>query len=293
MALRGKKPTEIQKRLKLLLYGCAGVGKTFASIQFPCPYLIDTERGAEHSQYVEMIDKNNGAIFQSSDFDEILDEVKALLTEKHTYKTLVIDPLTTVYANLLDQAANKLKSNINPDGTAFGAHYGVANKKMKGLLNLLTRLDMNVIITSHSKNEYGTNLSVLGQTFDCYKKLDYLFDLALELRKIKGSNVRTGIVVKSRIKTFEESESFPFSYEEVSKRYGKDLIEKENKTEKLATEQQVKELKSFVELLKVPEEITNKWIMKANSTSFDEMTSIDIQKCIDFLKIKINLTDEK
>ena len=45
---------------------------------------------------------------------------------------------------------------------------------MKHLLSLLLRLDMNVIITAHSKNEYGNNMVVLGQTFDCYKKLDYL-----------------------------------------------------------------------------------------------------------------------
>ncbi len=42
MALKGKKPHEIEKRLKLLLYGRAGVGKTMTAIQFPQPYVIDT-----------------------------------------------------------------------------------------------------------------------------------------------------------------------------------------------------------------------------------------------------------
>ena len=53
MALRGVKPEKIQKRLKALFYGNSGVGKTTASINFPKPYLIDTEKGA----YMERITK--------------------------------------------------------------------------------------------------------------------------------------------------------------------------------------------------------------------------------------------
>ena len=37
--LRGKKPETIEKRLKALFYGPAGVGKTTCAIQFPKPYL--------------------------------------------------------------------------------------------------------------------------------------------------------------------------------------------------------------------------------------------------------------
>ncbi len=183
--LRGIKPEKVEKRLKALFYGAAGVGKTMASIQFPSPYLIDTEKGASNDQYVKLLQKSGGVIFQTSDFNEIIEEVRTLLTEKHTYRTLIIDPLTTVYNDLLDKSALK-------HGTDFGRHYNESNKKMKELLNLLIRLDMNVIITSHAKNEYGQNMSVLGQTFDCYKKLDYLFDLVFEIQK-RGKE-RVGII---------------------------------------------------------------------------------------------------
>ena len=135
-ALRAKKPEKIEKRLKALFYGMAGVGKTTASIQFAAPYLIDTEKGAENDQYIKILQDNGGAIFQTSCFDELLKEVKSLLTEKHEYKTLVIDPLTTLYHDLLDKSAKERISDKDPDGTAFGGHYGSANKKMKQLLNL-------------------------------------------------------------------------------------------------------------------------------------------------------------
>jgi len=284
-ALRAKKPEKIEKRLKALFYGMAGVGKTTASIQFAAPYLIDTEKGAENDQYIKILQDNGGAIFQTSCFDELLKEVKSLLTEKHEYKTLVIDPLTTLYHDLLDKSAKERISDKDPDGTAFGGHYGSANKKMKQLLNLLLRLDMNVIITAHAKNEYGSNLVVLGQTFDCYKKLDYLFDLVFEIQK-RGKD-RIGLIKKSRIESFPDGDQFPFSYDEIAKRYGRDILEREAVAEILATPDQISELLRLVDLLKIPEESTQKWLDKANSSRFEEMPTDIIQKCIDSLKSKI------
>lgn len=271
MSLRGVKPEKIQKRLKALFYGGAGVGKTTAAISFPMPYVIDTEKGTENDQYVRLIKNSSGVVFQTSDFDELMKEVKALLTEKHEYKTLIIDPLTTLYNDLLDKSAIK-------NGTDFGRHYSEANKRIKHLLNLLLRLDMNVIITSHAKNEYGQNMAVLGQTFDCYKKLDYLFDLVFEIQK-RGKE-RIGLIKKSRIENFPDGETFPFSYEEIANRYGKDVLERDAIAEVLASNEQVARLKELIELYKEPEEIVQKWKDKANAETFEEMNAEIIKKLI-------------
>lgn len=278
MALRAKKPEAVEKRLKALFYGSAGVGKTTAAIQFPKPYLIDTERGAENDQYTNALQKSGGVIFQTSDFNELMAEVKALLTEKHEYKTLIIDPLTTVYNDLLDKSAIK-------NGTEFGRHYADANKQIKNLINLLLRLDMNVIITSHSKTEYGQNLSVLGQTFDCYKKLDYLFDLVFEIQK-RGKD-RVGLVKKSRIENFKDTETFKFSYEDIATLYGKEILERDAVAQELASREQVAEIIRLVDLIKVPEEIYQKWLDKAASERWDDMPKDALQKCIDHLTSKI------
>ena len=278
MALRAKKPEAIQKRLKALFYGSAGVGKTTAAIQFPKPYLIDTEKGAENDQYAKILQKAGGVVFQTTDFNELMAEVKALLTEEHEYKTLIIDPLTTLYNDLLDKSAIK-------NGTEFGRHYADANKQIKHLLNLLLRLDMNVIITSHAKNEYGQNLTVLGQTFDCYKKLDYLFDLVFEIQK-RGKD-RIGLIKKSRIENFPDGETFPFSYDEIATRYGRDILERDAIAQELANEAQIKELERLIDLIKVPQEVYQKWLDKASSEKWEEMPKDAIQKCIDHLQSKI------
>ena len=58
MALKGKKPQPKDRRLKLFMYGEAGVGKTTAACQLPKPYIIDTERGTDN--YADLIDGVGG-----------------------------------------------------------------------------------------------------------------------------------------------------------------------------------------------------------------------------------------
>ena|SRR5260221_6837358 len=285
MSLRGVKPKSVEKRLKAFFYGNAKVGKTTAAIQFPKPYLIDTERGAENEKYVELLEKGKGLIFQTNDFDEVIKEVKSLLTEKHEYKTLIIDPLTTLYNDLLDKSAKSRISDKDPDGTSFGGHYGVANKKIKILYNLLLRLDMNVIITSHAKNEYGANMAVIGQTFDCYKKMDYMFDLILEIQK-RGKE-RVALVKGTRLDGFKEDETFSFSYDQMAERYGKNILEKECAPEQLANVDQIKEIRRLIELLHVPQETVDKILKKEEVEDFEYMSSEYIQKCIAHFTSKI------
>ena len=207
--LRARKPEAVQKRLKLFMFGPAGVGKTTAAIQFPNSYIIDCERGVEN--YDKLVTSSGSAVFQSNDIHEVIGEVKALLTEKHDYRTLVIDPITTVYNDLLDKCELKV-------GADFGRHYGAANKEMKRLANLILALDMNVVITAHAKTEYGQNLTKLGYTFDGWRQLDYWFDLVIELNK-KGKK-RSAHVVKTRLEQFPDDDMFEWSYDAIKKRYG-------------------------------------------------------------------------
>jgi AAA domain len=273
--LRGKKPRTIEKRLKALFYGEAGAGKTTAAMLFPRPYLIDCERGAENTQYVEAIEKVGGVIFQTTSFDEIVQEVIALIEEQHPYKTLVIDPITPPYNDLIDSAERKV-------GSDFGRHYGEAKKQWKRLGNLLMRVDCNVIITSHEKNLYGEKLVVMGKTFDGPKGLDYLFDLVIEVQK-RGED-RVGVVRKSRLLGFPSGDIFPFSYDEVAKRYGREVLEREAVPVKLATVEQVARLVELLDARKDGEELEEKWLSKAKVESFDEMEFADAEKCIAHLE---------
>ena len=288
MALRGKAPTVTAKRLKAMFYGPAGVGKTTAAIQFPAPYLVDTERGAENDQYVNIINDRGGAVYKTSDFDEMITEITSLLSEKHQYRTLIIDPITVVYADLLAKSAAYLKG-ISKDkdatGEEFGRHYGIADKKMKHLVNLLLRLDMNVIVTCHAKAVYDDKMKIIDQTFDGYKKLDYLFDLVFLIQK-RGKE-RTGVVRKTRVEAFPDGDTFPFNYDEIATRYGRDILERDAVAEQLATPEQCAEITRLITLLNEPEDVTDKWLEKAQAETWAEMPSTSIAKCIAHLKAKV------
>lgn len=273
MALRGKKPEPEAKRLKALFFGQAGAGKTTAAIQFPRPYIIDTEKGAVNDQYVRAIDKAGGAYWQSNDFDEIVGEVRSLLSVKHEYRTLVIDPVTTVYDDLIEKAERRV-------GNEFGRHYGEAKKQWKRLGNLLARLDMNVIITSHQKNEYGEQMKVIGRTFDGPKGLDYFFDLVFEVAK-RGTD-RVGIVRKSRVETLPEGETFPFSYDAIAEKYGRAVLERDAQTVVLATPEQVALLEQLLGDRKNGDELRDKMLAKLNADSLADISAVDADTAIKF-----------
>jgi hypothetical protein len=280
MALRGKRPEAITKRLKLFMFGPAGVGKTTAAIQFPNSYIIDAERGTEN--YDKLITASGSAVFQTTDINEVVQEVKALLTTKHDFRTLVIDPITPIFNDLLEKAGEKV-------GEDFGRHYGEANKRMKRLANLIMSLDMNVILTAHAKVEYGENLRKLGYTFDGWKQLDYWPDLVIELGK-QGKK-RMAKVRKTRIETFPDEDVFQWGYDEVKKRYeafaGAGILDREAEVLALATAAQVKELKDLLGVVRIPEDTVEKWLTKAKVDAFEDMPADLIQKCIDYTKSKL------
>ena len=271
--LRARTPEAVQKRLKLFMYGPAGVGKTTAAIQFPNSYIIDCEKGAEN--YDKLITASGSAVFQTTDMHEVIAEVKSLLTVKHDYRTLVIDPITTVYNDLLEKCELKV-------GTDFGRHYGEANKVMKRLANLIMALDMNVVVTAHSKKEYGDNLKVLGHTFDGWRQLDYWFDLVIELGK-KGKK-RFAKVTKTRVDSFPDEDVFEWSYDAVKKRYDIAVLEKPATQVALASPQQVAQIKELLNIVRLPEGTTDKWLAKAGVDVWEDMSTETIQKCIEFVK---------
>ena len=262
----------------MFVFGSAGSGKTTAAIHFPGAYIVDTERGSDKAKYVELMKDNDALYLSTNDFDEVYAEVIQLATTKHDRKTLVIDPITTLYNDLLDKAEKKV-------GSEYGRHYGEAAKQWKRLYNLLMKLDMNIIITSHAKAVYNDKMQVTGQTFDAFKKMDYAFDLVINL-DVRGKQ-RVGTVVKSRLNEFEQGEEFMFCYEEIKKRYTDGVLESEAKTVDLASPEQVDELNRLVNLMKDSDAIKAKMLKKEDCEDFDQLSSVYAKTCIDHLKKQI------
>jgi len=272
MALRAQKPETVEKRLKLFLFGSPKVGKTTAELNFPSVYLIDTEKGAVHDQYVKLMKTNDSEVFHTNDVDEVIEEIRTLGTERHTFKTVAVDPVTMLEADLIEKAEKEF-------GAGDMRIWGKRDRKMKRLLNLLNKLDMNVIVTAHGKIDYGPNMTRIGTTFDAWKRWPFAFDLIIELEK-RGSE-RVAIVRGSRLETFVEGEAFAWSYDEFKKRYP--IIDKDVEPVVLATAEQVTELKELLEKVKLPEGTVDKWLSKASVDCLEDLDTVSIQKCIDFV----------
>jgi len=278
MTLRASKPEDIQRRLKLLLYGEAGVGKTTAACQMPRPYFIDTEGGTLH--YGDLIEASDGAVFATNSLDDVEQEVLALMTEEHGFRTVVIDSFTTLYETVLEKGEKEV-------GNEFGRHYAFANKQCKRLFNMLSMIDLNVVVSAHSKPLYGDDMKVIGTAPDAWKKLPYLFDLVVELKK-RGKK-RVGVVQKTRLSEFPDLETFDWSFDELADRYGAEDLGRAAKVIVLASKDQVDLLTMMIAATQTKESVCQKWLASAGVNAWADMPSDKIQKCIDHLESKGDL----
>lgn len=270
----------------MLIYGKPGVGKTWTALDFPNVYYIDTEGGADLEHYTEKL-KNSGGVYfgieqGSLDFGNVIGQIQALATEKHEYKTVIIDSITKIFNNEVAKEADRLG-----DKDAFGASKKPAVAMVRQLISWIQRLDMNVILIAHEKALWGIvngQRAEIGVTFDCYDKLEYELHLALNI--IKLPNKRNAIVKKSRLTGFNDGEAFEWSYQEFAKRYGKDILEAQATQLILATPEQITKIKYLQEIVKLPEGYAAKCLTAANAERWEDMDSDKLQKTIDYIEDK-------
>lgn len=290
MVLKGVKPEVKEKRLKMFVYGQAGIGKTIAALQFPKAYIIDTEKGTDF--YADTINKSESVVLQTLLPDDIKAELKELLTTKHDYRTLIIDPITQVY-NAVQAKWTKIfekncKSKNESDIQDFGMRYwGKVKSEFKSIQRMILALDMNVIVTAHQKDVYGSNFSKLGTTFDSMRGDDYLFDLIFQI--VKKGNQRIALTIKERanINGNKFPEEFEWSYENFLKFYGKEIIEKEATPVLMADKETIDRVVNMVNMIKIDESVIIKWFQKADVQDWSEMSKEQINGCEAYLNKKL------
>lgn len=272
---------------KIMISGASGVGKTLFALEFPRPYLIDTEGGATRPQYRTKLQKGEGVYFGkdqgSQDFKTVVNEFKNLATTKHGYQSVILDSFSWVYNMEAAVAEETL-------GSDYGRDKKEANRPSRQLLRWIEAIDMSVILIAHSKDKYQRadnkkEREYVGTTFDGYDKLEYILDLWIEVKKI-GKN-RHFVVKKSRIDSFPEGESFPLDYKKFAELYGEDIINRPTTQLVMANDEQVKRVTSLLEVVKVSNEEVVAWFKKAEVSTWAEMDSTTILKCIAYLEKKL------
>lgn len=288
MALRAKKPEAQPNRLRAVIFGAPSAGKSHFVCNLPGVYYIDTENLQKYEKFRNMLNKNNGLIVSLNDMDEIIKEVKDLLGIKHEYKTLVIDSISVPCGHLANLEVERLvRASKNPiEGTEFGSNVAKPKRLTYHLGMLLARLDMNVIVTAHEKPKFEGEKEV-GKMPDVSDKLAYLLGTTIHLQNAGGK--RLARIIKSRYSELKDGDSIDFDngYEALKSRFGEDIFSREAIAEILSTKEQLSEIRSLVNLLRITEETQQKWLTKFSSNSFDEISESNAEKIINHLKSQV------
>lgn len=138
------------------ILGDAGLGKTSLAATFPKPIFIRAEDGLQ----VIPEEKRPDAFPIISSVPVLWDQVKALLSEEHDYKTLVIDSVTSLERLFIQDVVDsdpKKPQSINQALGGYGAGYSAVGamhqrlRKACGMLN--ERKGMHIVFIAHIELE--------------------------------------------------------------------------------------------------------------------------------------------
>lgn len=132
--------------LRMLVYGEHGMGKTTFGSMAPNPVFIPTEDG------LTAIDTTAFPLAKS--YQDVLDAMAALYTEKHDHKTVVLDSLDWLEALIWAHVA-KEAGHENIEDFGYGKGYVYAADRFREVLSGLDALrserGMACILTAHSQ----------------------------------------------------------------------------------------------------------------------------------------------
>lgn len=266
------KAKSAKRRLKMLLFGESGSFKTPLAIQFPSPVILDTEDGTDY--YGDDADFN---VVKTRSVDAIMEEVHWYLTNEHDRRTLVLDSITEYWKMLQEKYADIfLQRQKKSPGYKFEYYvfqpsdYRVFKAELYKLIRKLRMSDMNIIVTAHQKKEYadGEFMKVIGDTFDCDKDTDYMFDTVIQTFSKKDKYM--GRCLRDRTKNFKKNEEFELSYSAFENLF-KDALTKKATPVKFATPEQIDEIDNYRVMLQIPEDKFKKSLANYEAETIEEL----------------------
>jgi hypothetical protein len=144
LSLDNIKSTKTTQNLRILAYGPPGIGKTTFASYFPKPILLQTEDGACG------LDLPTFGVIKN--LKDLGDATRLLRTEKHDFKTLIIDSLDWMEPLIFEQVCKDHQINSIED-LSYGKGYTYALDIWKQFLEGIERTrakGMNIVAISHA-----------------------------------------------------------------------------------------------------------------------------------------------
>ena len=163
-----KRPDEVvqtTKKIRMIIAGFPGIGKTTLGLSAPKPLLIDVDRGIDRVQA-----KNRKDFTQPISYEELLQDLKSDLS---SYETLVFDTGGKLLDLMKPYVIKQDSKNGQKDGTTLSIKgYGAVGKEFQRLMDYAYyNLNKNVVVLFHAKEDKdgeATKLRILveGSTKD-------------------------------------------------------------------------------------------------------------------------------
>lgn len=130
-----RKPNEltVQSKIKALIYGQAGMGKTTLALSAPRPLLLDFDGGINRVNYAHQKDT-----VQVGTFQEALDVLKEDLSD---YDTIVVDTI----GKMMDFIITKVCGSSNPRIQDWGR----INQEFSGFVRIASSLNKHLLFVAH------------------------------------------------------------------------------------------------------------------------------------------------
>ena len=161
------------KALKVLIYGCEGVGKTCLAASFPDPLFIDCEGGTDAYDVARFP--------RPLSWEQLLQEVQQVIDNPECCRTLVIDTIDWAEAKAIEAVCAKGEvAGIEDFGWSKG--YTYLYERMGKLMNKLSEVidqGVNVVLNAHMAIRNVTLPDETGN-YDRYE---------LKLKTAKNGNV--------------------------------------------------------------------------------------------------------
>jgi hypothetical protein len=201
---------QVAPKVKALVYGASGVGKTYLALTSPGPIaVIDTEGGtAFYANRVGPKGLSRFDVLPTKTFAQVEAALVYLRANPKDYETLVIDPVTVLYETLQDAAQDRrAEVRHNAEADLEMLDWQRIKRAYKRLMTDLVNLPMHVVVTARETDLTEERVTTggrkervkIGHKPDAEKSTPYYFDTTIRL--VPAAKGREAVIEKDRTGT--------------------------------------------------------------------------------------------